>query len=114
MVITKLDDIRILWWNKDITLRNIDDFRLAVWKLLDSDEASLVLELREVMYVNSAALGVMADAVQQGRRLQKQVVIAGIEPTVQEIFDIVKFGTFIKLFKQREDAVAFMHALPVK
>ncbi|WP_409343033.1 STAS domain-containing protein [Paenibacillus sp. MBLB4367] len=114
MVITKRDNIRVLWWDKDITLKNIDDFRLAVWKLLDSDEAHLVLDLRQVAYINSSALGVVADAVLQGRRHQKQLVITGIEPTVYEIFNIVKFGTFIKLFKQLDDAVAYIQTLPAK
>ncbi|RKN82016.1 STAS domain-containing protein [Paenibacillus ginsengarvi] len=112
MLLTREDGIRVLWWNEDVTLKNVDDFRLAVRKLLDSEENSLVLELREVMYVNSGALGIIADAVRQGDRHRKQLVIAGIEPTVGEILSIVKFGAFIRLFRQREEAVAYIRSGP--
>jgi anti-sigma B factor antagonist len=96
--------IQLLHWDKDVTLKNVDDFRMAVWKILDGEKSKLILELTGVVYLNSAALGVIADAVLISGRYHKELVIAGVQPTVNEILKIVRFSTFMKIFVQVEEA----------
>jgi anti-sigma B factor antagonist len=69
------------------------------------------LELTDVAYLNSAALGVIADAVLSAGRADKELVIAGIQSTVGEIFQIVHFSTFMKIFIQVEDAYTYFQTV---
>lgn len=101
--------IQLLNWNIDVTLKNVDDFRRAIQKLLESESTGLVLELTDVSYLNSAALGVVADAVLTAGRMGKELVIAGVQSTVGEIFEIVHFSTLMKIFLELNDAYDYLN-----
>ncbi|WP_379132018.1 STAS domain-containing protein [Paenibacillus sp. sgz500958] len=101
------DNVFLLSWDKDVTLKNVDEFRATVRTLLESDKRKLLLKLSGVSYLNSAALGVIADAVLASGRMDKELVLADIQPTVDEIFQIVHFSTFMKIFMDIEDAYAY-------
>jgi anti-sigma B factor antagonist len=100
----EISHIQLLRWDQDVTLKNVDDFRSAVWKMIDGEKKKLILELTGVVYLNSAALGVIADAVLISGRYHKEFIIAGVQPTVNEILKIVHFSTFMKIFVQVEEA----------
>lgn len=105
------DTIQLLNWDKAVTLKNVDEFRMAIWKLLDSDNSKLILGLTDVAYLNSAALGVIADAVLSSERLGKELIIGGIQSTVGEIFRIVHFSTFMKIFIEVKEAEAYFQGV---
>lgn len=107
MIFTSYEKVILLKWEDDVTLRNIEDFKTAMNKLIHSDSRELVLNFKEVQYVNSAALGAIADSVMSARKNKKELVIVEIQPPVQEIFNIVKFGSFIKFFDTEEDAFEY-------
>ena len=44
--------------------------------------------------------------------MNKELVIAGVEGTLEEIFDIVKFVSFIHIFAKVEMAEAYFHLGP--
>jgi len=96
-----------LEWKEDITFQTIDQFRESMNELLVQPGPVIILNMEQVTYVNSAALGVLADSVVKGRRSGKELLIAGIQPTVGEIFSIVKFEKFIKLFTELERALEY-------
>jgi len=99
--------IQLLNWNKDVTLKNVDEFRMAIQKLIEGDPTGLILELTDVAYLNSAALGVIADAALSAGRTGKELVIAGVQSTVGEIFEIVHFSTLMKIFTELSDAYGY-------
>jgi anti-sigma B factor antagonist len=102
------DKIQLLKWNKDVTLKNVNDFRGAILNLLEGEKQRLVLELTDVAYLNSAALGVIADAVLTAGSTGKELVIAGVQPTVGEIFEIVHFNSLLRIFPELKDAYAYL------
>lgn len=95
----------VLEWNENITLKNVELFRQEMNKLLNYNAKQLMLDLVETSYINSAGLGIIAESVIQARRNNKELVIANIQPSIHEIFSIVKFSTFIKLFESKEEAI---------
>ncbi|MFC0211599.1 STAS domain-containing protein [Paenibacillus chartarius] len=100
--------IHILTWKQDVTLKNVEAFRQVIGQLQDRTEEAIVLDLEHVTYLNSAALGAIAEGVLSAKRKGKELVIGGIQPSVGEIFRIVKFETFMRLFLTIEDAVAYL------
>ncbi|AIQ39359.1 STAS domain-containing protein [Paenibacillus sp. FSL R7-0297] len=103
--------IQLLKWNKDVTLKNVDEFRVTILKLIEGDSAGLILELTDVSYLNSAGLGVIADAVLTAGRMGKELVIAGVQSTVGEIFEIVHFSTLMKIFADLNDAYDYLNGV---
>ncbi len=88
-------------------LNNVESFRQALEKLLDKQADQLIVNMEGVKYINSAGLGVIADSVMAARARQKELVIAGVEGSLAEIFHIVKFSSFIKLFATEKEAMDY-------
>ncbi|WP_379163710.1 STAS domain-containing protein [Paenibacillus sp. sgz5001063] len=101
------NQVQLLHWSTDVTLKNVDEFRGAVQKLVDGEKAKLILELTEVAYLNSAALGVIADAVLGAGRTGKELIIAGVQSTVGEIFEIVHFSSLMKIFTEIDEGYIY-------
>lgn len=108
MIFTANDQVILLNWEEDVTLKNIENFRDAVKELLNSDSSRLLLNLQGVQYVNSGALGVIADTVMNARRNQKELVVVATQKSVREIFNIVKFNTFMKIFDNKEAGLNYL------
>lgn len=102
--------IKILKWKEDITLKTIKGFEEQLVVLINEPENKLMLDLSNVEYMNSAGLGVLVDSVMKARGKQKELVVAGVGETLFEIFNIVKIGTFIKLFSTEEEAITFFQS----
>lgn len=99
----KLDILKL---SENITLLNIDDFKTQMTDLLKSASSHLILDLQEVKYINSSGLGMIAHSVMNAQKSGKELIITGILPPLQDIFEVVKFSTFMKLFltlKEGED-----------
>lgn len=106
---TQHEHIDIFVWNEDITLNNTEQFRKAMAKFIQNPAEYLILNMEQVKYINSAGLGIIADSVMTARKQRKELVIAGIQDSLQEIFHIVKFASFIKLFATEEDAINYFY-----
>lgn len=96
-------------WNQDVTLKTADLFREELQSLIQIEKKKLILSLKGVGYINSSGLGVIADAVMQARKQGKELVVANIQEPISEIFEIVKFGSFIHLFVTEEEAIQFFN-----
>ena len=101
------DSIEVLEWSENITLKNVEQFRQAMNKLVNETKKQLILNLAGTNYINSAGLGIIADGAMDARRNQKELVITEIQPSVTEIFSIVKFTSFMKMFESEQEAVAY-------
>ncbi|BBW98491.1 MULTISPECIES: STAS domain-containing protein [Geobacillus] len=104
---TKQGAICTLTWTEDITLNNVESFRQALETLLNEQADYLVVNMEKVNYINSAGLGAIADSVMTARACQKELVIAGVKGSLAEIFHIVKFSSFIKLFATEKEALDY-------
>jgi anti-sigma B factor antagonist len=99
--------IEILEWDEDITLKNAEKFRKTMNEFISGKSEYMILNMNKVKYVNSAGLGVIADSVMTARKEQKELVIAELQESVEEIFKIVKFASFIKLFMTEKEAIDY-------
>lgn len=110
MIITANNQVSLLNWKEDVTLKNIGSFKNAMKELLQLDGEQLLLFLQDVQYVNSGALGVIADSVMTARKNRKELVVVATQQSVKEIFNIVKFGSFIKIFNTKEEGLQYFES----
>ncbi|RKQ16777.1 anti-sigma factor antagonist [Lysinibacillus endophyticus] len=103
--------IQVLEWKENITLKNIELFRQEMNNLLNQDSQNLILNLAETTYINSAGLGIIAESVVQAKRNNKELVISNMEDSIKEIFSIVKFSSFMKLFEIEKEAIEYFQAI---
>lgn len=74
-------------------------------KLTDARRYKLVLNLREVNYVNSTAIGVIVALAQYVRKRKGDVKIFGMKADVRRIFDIVGTSRILEIFETEQEAL---------
>lgn len=107
MIKTHDDVIQILEWHENVTIKNADQFRQEMDNFLKTSHNMLILNLADTNYINSAGLGIIAESVMKARRSQRELVVSDIQQSVKEIFSIVKFASFIKLFESENEAIEY-------
>lgn len=84
-------------------------FEEALLPMLDGETVEgkkAVLDLSGVPYMSSAGLRVLMLAAKQCRKQNSDIVIAALQPLLQEVFRISRFDTVFKVFKSVPEALA--------
>lgn len=100
--------IEIFTWHQDVHVAVAEQFCKELEKFVNTDAKMFILDLHDLNYVNSVALGAIANAALTSRKAGKKLVIAGVSGTLEDIFNIVKFSSFIPLFRTVEEAKAHL------
>ena len=64
----------------------------------DSENKKLVLDLGKVTYMSSAGLRVLMIAAKGCRKQSSRIVLAALQPTIQEVFKIGRFDRVLETF----------------
>ncbi len=67
---------------------------------------TLILDLTDVPYVDSAGLGLLVTAYVSRHKSGRKMVLSGINPRVQRLFDITRVASLFLTFSSPEEAVA--------
>lgn len=65
----------------------------------------LVLDLREVEFIDSSGLGAIV-AVMKEHSSSVRLDLASLQPSVEKVFSLTRMDTIFKIFPTAEDAVA--------
>ena len=80
----------------EIDLHTCPELRTALGELMDRGHYRLVLDLAKVPYLDSAALGVLVDAVRRARENSGGIYLVQVATFVQRAFEITRL---IKIFE---------------
>lgn len=97
--------------DQDITFKIVNDFQYKMEKFILQSRKYMILDLSKVKYINNSALGIIAHTALKAKQYKKELVIVGNNPHLNEIFDIVKFNVFTKLFPTCEEALEYYQRL---
>jgi anti-sigma B factor antagonist len=81
------------------------ELRQAVAGFADRDYSKLIIDLSNVTYVNSTAIGVLVSAHTTYSRKGWHIRICGMNKNINNIFVITKLTLVFDVFDSREDAV---------
>ena len=70
----------------------------ALEGLAEGHEAKIVVDLTGVDYVSSAGLRVLLATAKQLRGTGGDLAVCGLNPTVQQVFDMSGFSSILKVF----------------
>jgi anti-sigma B factor antagonist len=91
----------------DVDLTTSPELRTAVHGLLDRGATGLVLDLSDVDFVDSTALGAL---VSFHRRLGDRLVIAAPGPRVRRLFEITKFTSVFTVTDSVDTALTVLES----
>ena len=97
--------VRVLGLSGRLDTDTSADLELALQDLLQANERNFVIDLAGVGYVSSAGLRVLlmlGKAVDGNGSLR----LAGLNPTVRQVFDVAGFTQLFSIFNNRDAALA--------
>ncbi len=86
-----------------------DAFQLGISKHLaecKSDGVHIILDFAAVDYISSVGLRVLMLAARQVKAQGGRIVIAALQPLVEEVFKISRFNLVYQVFHSVDDALA--------
>lgn len=86
------------------THRNRKDFTSAVSAFRESGGKHLIVNLREVTYIDSAALGLLALTAQQLAAEERRLSLVDPQGTVKQILEMANIDRMIAVFPTEEAA----------
>ena len=81
-----------------------DELRRAVAGFIDRVYAKLIIDLRNVTYLNSTAIGVLVSTQTSYARRDWKVALCGINKNINNIFVITKLTLVFDVYDSREEA----------
>ena len=75
--------------------------------IIEANRFKIVVDMSQVDYISSAGLRTLIDAQKTCKRWNRgQVVLANVQPSVVEVFDLVGFIPLFQFFDETTSAVA--------
>jgi anti-sigma B factor antagonist len=84
----------------------IPDVKAEFKKLTDARNYNLIVNLENVNYVNSTAIGAIVAVAQQVRRRKGDLKLYGMKDDIRKVFDLVGASKILEIFKTEQEAVS--------
>lgn len=83
-----------------------DDLRNTIKTLSDSGNSKLVIDLGDVLYLNSTALGVLISAHANYTKREGKIALCRLNKNLENLFVITKLSLIFDSFQTQLEAVA--------
>lgn len=101
-----LRDALVLELADEFTYGNRKEFSAPVERSRASGCRHLILNIKNVTYVDSAAIGLLALTAQQFKGQNKRLSLVGPQGTVKQLLDLSNISTIIPTYASEEAAVS--------
>jgi anti-sigma B factor antagonist len=95
---------RVVDLSGDVDLGTSPNLRKALFDLL-RETPRLALNLRAIRYIDSSGIATLIEALKSAQRLQKDFVLFGLSPAVQDVFRLTHVNRIFRIFETEEEAV---------
>jgi len=75
-------------------------------ELLSQSQAKILTDFELTTFISSAGLRVLLSAAKKAKSQGGELTVCSMNPTVSEIFAISGFATILRVFSNREEALA--------
>ena len=91
----------------DVDLGTSPDLRRTLFATLPNlpKDARLALNLKAVRYIDSSGIATLIEALKNPQRLNKQFVLFGLSPAVQEVFQLTHVIRIFRVFETEQEAL---------
>ncbi|MCD4812406.1 STAS domain-containing protein [bacterium] len=99
------EDVAVIGLLGDIDMQEVVNIRNTIASVLDSGCNQLVLDLSRVQHINATGMGILTESLRRIRHLQGDMKLAGVNPYVENIFELTGIKRFFEIHATRGDAV---------
>ena len=88
----------------DIDLSRSPSLRTSIAKVFESTNARVIVDLREVPYMDSSGVATLVEAMQIASRSETRFILCGLGERVRSIFEIARLDTVFTITPDLESA----------
>ena len=89
----------------EANLSNSDEFKAELVHLLDKHHKTIILDLQELKYVDSAFLGALVSSLKYAISLQLDIVLVGLRTDIKDLIRLIRLDKVFKIYNYAEDAL---------
>ena len=82
-----------------------DELKKAVASLLDQGNRKLIIDLGDVEYLNSSAIGALVSAHTSYMNRQGKFILCNVNKSITNVFVVTKLSTIFTTAEKREEAI---------
>lgn len=97
-------DATIVRLKGEVDLRTSPQLRGAFLDLLDEKPARIILDLTGVSYIDSSGVGTIVELKRRAAKTGSTIVLVGLQPRVQSLFEITKLDKFFRITQNIDEA----------
>ena len=98
------DGVWIVEVSGEVDFHSSPDLREKLGKVADSQAEKVVINLKNVSYIDSSGLATFVEALQKIKRYKGKFVLAELAPAVRSVFEIAKLDTIFSLASSEQEA----------
>ena len=73
---------------------------------LENDGKNLIVDLTEVRFIDSSGLGALLSGYKNANLRQGKLVLAGLQPRVQSMFELTRLHRVFRIYPSLQDALS--------
>jgi anti-sigma B factor antagonist len=105
---TQKDGAKVLYINGYINAHTVQDFEKSIQNVLDQKHFRILINCRELEYINSSGLGVLMGVIEEIQENDGCLYLSDMNETVYNIFDTLGFTHLFKVFDAEVEALSSM------
>ena len=82
-----------------------DDLKFAIKEVAEKGNSKLIIDLGDVMYLNSTALGVLISAHANYKKREGEIKLTRLNKNLENLFVITKLSLIFDCYNSNEEAV---------
>ena len=106
MEVRDSDDIKILEFEGNLDTNTSSDAEATINEPIDNGSLKLLADFEKLNFISSAGLRVLLATAKKLRGTGGDLRICGLNPTVQEVFDISGFGSILSVCSSESEALS--------
>lgn len=100
------DDVVVIALQGQLDALTAGKLKPVLDELLESDRVRVVYDLRELTLIDSSGVGVIVSTFKRTRTKGGDTNLAGMDGQPKEVFTVLNFHRYIKIFDTVEEAIS--------
>jgi anti-sigma B factor antagonist len=99
------ENVRVLYPAGYINAHTVQDFEKALQSILEEEHYRILINCKELEYINSSGLGVLMGVIEDIQDHDGFLYLSNMNETVFNIFDTLGFTHLFKVFEEELEAI---------
>ena len=104
------EDVQVFELSGEIDFHTSPELRGQLLKVVEKQASRVLVDLKRVSYIDSSGLATFVEALQKMKRVNGQLVLAGLAAAVKSVFEIAKLDSVFLLASSEEEGMKLLTA----